>query len=196
MKGLSIKDLIKSLKSGDASPLQYVFEECGYYCTSTLRNKTGCTHEDAEDHFVDAVMIFRDNILKGSLKELSNLKSYLFGICLNLQRQQSRANQKLVHAPDQSVEALFFQDIMEDPMTDGIEGEFSQELLQTCMETLELLTNNCKTILEDFYVFGLNMTEIATKLNLSNANVAKTTKLRCYKKWRELINTHYTSPSM
>ena len=196
MKGLLIEDLIKSLKSGDASPLQYVFEECGHYCISTLRNKTNCSPQDAEDYFVDAVMIFRDNILKGSLKELSNLKSYLYGICLNIQRQNSRANKKLVHAPDQSVEALFFQEIMEDPMTDGIEEEFSEELLQTCMETLELLTANCKAILEEFYVFGSSMTEIAKKLNLSNANVAKTTKLRCYKKWRELINTHYTSPSI
>lgn len=196
MKGISIEDLTKSLKAGDSSPLQFIFEEYGAYCISTLQNTTACSPEDAEDYFVDAVMIVRQNILDGSLTELKNLRSYVYGICLNLFRQNARANKKIVHASDHDAEHFFFQEIAQDPLTEEIEEEFTQELLQTCMETLEQLSDKCRNILEDFYFLGLSMNEIAEKMNFSNASVAKTTKSRCYKKWKELINTHYQSPSI
>jgi len=196
MKGLSNEELLKSLKSGDSAPLKQVFETCGHYCITTLRNSTSCSEEDAEDFFVDAVMLFRDNILNGRLVQITNLQSYLYGICLNLQRQAERAHQKMVYPDANEMLDLFFKEIVDDPLTAGIESEFTEELLQICMDTLEQLSDNCKTILEEFYIFGSTMAEIAAKMNLSNANVAKSTKLRCYKKWRELINTHYTSPSI
>lgn len=196
MKGNSIEDLIKSLKAGDSSPLQFIFEEYGAYCISTLQNTTNCSPEDAEDYFVDAVMIVRQNIIDGSLKELTNLRSYVYGICLNLYRQNNRANKKVVHVSDPVEENYFFQAVTQDPLTETIEGEFTHELMQICMETLDQLNEKCRSILEDFYFFGLNMSEIAEKMNLSNAKTAKTTKSRCYKRWKELINTHYQSPSI
>lgn len=196
MKGLSIESLTESLRSGDSSPLQLVFEECMTYCTSTLCNSTSCSAEDAEDFFVDAVMIFRDKVLDGSLKELTNLKSYIYGICLNLHRQAARSNQKIIHASDNDMEDYFYQEVTLDPLSESLEEDFTQELLQSCMDTLDLLNDSCRSILEDFYFFGMSMAEIAEKMNLSNAQVAKTTKSRCYKKWKELINTHSQSQSI
>ena len=196
MKGLTIEELKKSLKSDDNVAFVHIYETCGNYCIEALHHSTSCSLTDAEEFFVDAIMIFRENILDGKLTELSNMKSYIYGICLNLYRQKNRQNQKFVYASDNSVEELFYQEITQDPLTQSIEDEFTNDMMSSCIETLDLLSAKCKEILEDFYFGKMSMEEIASNMNLSNAQVAKTTKSRCYKKWKELINEHYTSSSV
>ncbi|MEM7657009.1 MAG: hypothetical protein AAF399_12825, partial [Bacteroidota bacterium] len=94
MTDLAFQQLRTHISAGDPAGLKQVFEETHYYCVRTLMKKTRCDEADAEDLYMDAVLVFRENVLSGKLQQLSNLKTYVFGICWNLWRDFQRAKTK------------------------------------------------------------------------------------------------------
>jgi len=51
----------------------------------------------------------------------------------------------------------------------------------------------CKKVLTQYYFDGMNMQEIAKKLNFANTDTAKTKKYKCKKKLDELIENRYST---
>ncbi|MEL6560340.1 MAG: sigma-70 family RNA polymerase sigma factor [Bacteroidota bacterium] len=171
-----IDDIRKALLAGDNSCLQQVFDQCGNYCIKTLKDKYKCSKEDAEDIFIDSIIIFRENVLNNKLQVITSLKGYLLGICVNKYKEQLfKENRQLKHL-DEIVQNWYPEEYEEDDSLKIINNKaFSK------------LSIHCQTILKYFYVEKISMAEIADHLNLANANSVKVTKARCYKKWKDLV---------
>lgn len=159
--------------------LQQLYQLYKADCIGFLKAKNYCDEPIAEGHFTEALIIFRNNVIQGKLTELSNMKSYLIGICINLVRADKYQEEKKIKKVD-SVRLLLYNNDH-----NVIEEDDKEEMMQRCLFALSQVSERCQTILKAFYVHKLSMNEIAEELGLSSKDVAKTLKMRCYKSWIE-----------
>ena len=71
-----------------------------------------------------------------------------------------------------------------------LELELSRKKIKCVEKALGQLDKKCKEIIHASCIQNLSMKEVAKKMGFANANVAKTTKCRCYKKWRNKFKEH------
>lgn len=183
-------DILQRIRANDASALAEVYHSASTYCIRTLRRKTTCDKEDAEDLFMDALLVLRENILSGKLKEISNLNSYVYGICWNLWREQNRRDKKWAAAHDDITHQLLL-------MADQGDIPFAEEELMEKQETIHRVTKalaelgeKCQRLLRMIYIERRTHQEIATVLEFSSSNVVKVTRHRCYQQWVKKVNKH------
>lgn len=184
-------ELQQQIQKNDEQGLRSVFEQGNRYCVRTLIKKTNCSLADAEDIFMDAILIFRENMLNGKLKHLSNLKTYLFGICWNVwrdlnyargrwQREQNEVQRQLYLALEPETKGLSSLEIEE------IKAE-AEHQLKWVQKALENLNKNCQELLKLVYMEKRKYEEVAQIMGFASANVVKVSKYRCHKKWVQEI---------
>jgi len=136
---------------------------------------------------MDSILIFRDNVLKGKLTTLTNLNSYMFGICWNLWREQNRARAKWDAAKSDFEHQILVMETQEDFSFPGEELLEQKALISSVMKALGELGERCQQLLTYVYVEHRSQKEIATLMGFSSANVVKVTRHRCYQQWRKRI---------
>lgn len=183
---MELQEIEASLRADDNKALQYLYLEYGDFCVKRLKSKRQCTIEEAEDLFIEAVMILRENILKKKISSLSNPGYYLYRICENKFLEKLRAD-KNKQAKQSDVEHFFYS---MDHESDFI-GEWDSELSKAADHAFKNLGERCREIIYYFYVDKLSMLEISKLMNLASADVAKNTKARCYKKLVTEANQFY-----
>ena len=182
MKEEAFQKLSSQLKSGNNQGLQDVFEETHSYCVRTLLKKTQCKREDAEDIYMDAVLIFRENVVADKLTHLTNLRTYLFGICLNLWRDHHRAQKKWSQT-ESEWERQFLMEADKQGLDLEEEKEMLKQRLTMVKKALKNLGEKCQTLIQYVYVEQRPHKEVALLMGLANANVVKVTRHRCYQQW-------------
>lgn len=175
----SLVDIREALLSGEYRFIQDLYTSHREYCVQYISNRNYASTEDAEDIFSDAILTVRDNIIDQKLKNANNLKSYILGICLNMAREKNRTHKKNSKKENEVRLLLYGND--HNSMTD--EAEDRNEMIDLCKKALDALDQKCREIIKLFYLDSLDMKEIAERLGFANANVAKSSKSRCYKKW-------------
>lgn len=187
MEEPSLEELKAQFLAHDYQSLRFIFEAYGMYCIENTQKRTGCDAQEAHDSFMDALVIFKDKIIAGELEYLASIRNFLYTICVNTQMERKRQSIRQM-GKSADVRDYLYDDLTDDPFADDV-GELIEdhELLQTCFETLEHLGEKCRQILKLFYVEELSIAEITERLQLSNKNVAKSSKSRCFKKWKEEI---------
>lgn len=171
--------LKEQLKSGQNDYLKVIFEEHGTYCISNIQRKFKCPLEDAEDILVDAILNFRDKILQEKITHITSIRNYIYTTCVNMKREKDYYTYKKKEKEHEVT--LFLYD-----ENDSFQ-EYKEELLTLSLDSFQKLGESCQQILRYFYIYKYSMTEIASKMGLSNANTATVTKARCYKKWLEIV---------
>ncbi len=177
---LNWSSLVDELKNGNNQGLTIFYREYSGYCINRLVKQNKCSMEDAEDIFIEAVMNLREKLVGGQLDRVMNVKSYLYKTCHNMflvrLDQQSRFREKL-----SDIERFYYQSNHQEKYE-----RFDAHLMEATKEAWSNLSERCKDIIHYFYVDNLSMSEIAELMDLSDRNVAKTTKSRCYKKFVEM----------
>ena len=175
--------LAESLKKGKNQVLEPIFRENRKYCIDKLVLDKGCKPEEAEDIYIESIMNFREKILSDKVTYLTDIKYYLAQTCINMFlvriEQKKRWKRNL---PD--VERFFYE-------SDYLVDESKQEhesALKMAKKAWASLGEKCKDIIHYFYIDKLRMNEIADIMGFASADVAKTTKSRCYKRMVELAN--------
>lgn len=179
--------LQQQIQSNDGRGLRSVFEQGNRYCVRTLIKKTNCSLADAEDIFMDAILIFRENMLNGKLKQLSNTKTYLFGICWNLWRDLNYARGRWKREQNEVQRQLY---LAIEPETKGLSSMEVEELkaeaekqLHLVQKALNMLNESCQQLLKLVYLEKRKYAEVAEIMGFASANVVKVSKYRCHKKW-------------
>lgn len=177
---MKLSEMVESFMKNDNKAFEYIFHRCGEYTVNKLIQNRNCTLEEAEDLLMDAILIFRNKMMNDEISFLTNLRSYIYRICDNnylasLKRDVSRS--KLT---EEITEVLYAENAAIDPL-------FSK----AAMDAWNRLSEKCKDIIYLFYVESIRMEEIAKLLGLSNADTAKSTKARCYKKFVSLAKEHF-----
>jgi len=178
---INLKEIRQQFLLGDNQFLTHISREYGLYCIRYLCNKHKCDEDEARGIFTDAMMAFRDSIIKEKMDQVRNLKSYLLGTCLNLFQVGLRAEKRKIDKSDSITQHLY--DDNPNYLDNIIEKESKTEMKKITHLSFQKLDEGCQKILKLFYIEELTMSEIAKEIGLSSDQVAKTTKFRCYKKW-------------
>ena len=183
MLKVSIENIRNELLRGDNKSLGYIYMNSKAYCRNYLRKKYSLDDDEISDLYTDAALVLRQNIINGKVTSLNSINSYLLTICLNLKKKQntefSRAQKK-----SEEIRLLYYQN--EDKEVDS--SAFKQNA-KRAQASLKRLSDKCQKILIAYYVHDLSMKEIASELDFSSSDVAKTSKMRCHKKWIEYFNS-------
>lgn len=167
-------DLLRAeILRGNNSGLSKIFESCAEYCIRGLMKKTNVTKEDAEDIFIESVMNFREKLIDNKLSYLTSIKAYIFRTCYNMYLAKIET-EKRWQRKISDIERYYYS---------SNKGSFDEERMNATKHAWSQLSEKCKDIISYFYIDKLSMTEIAELLNLGNADVAKASKSRCYKKF-------------
>ena len=184
------KELIalrQALAAGDNSSLGFIFDQHADFCIENLVYKNACSRQDAEDIFVDSLLIFRENVINGKVTYLTDVRNYVYTTCRNqylarLQNSQMRDKKlkqitpKIEHTDE------------ENPLIMAEQLEQQEKMIQLSKEAFELLNEKCQKILNLFYVKKLSLKEIADQMGAGNAGVVKTNKYRCLSKLSQLMD--------
>ena len=172
-----------ALVAGNNYFLQQLFDTHQDFCLAYLQQRMGCRIEDAEDVFMDALLIVRENILSGKATHLDNMRDYLLTICLNQQRARLRHWQTVQAATYPITQALYD--------TSPATPQDEHYRMQVARSTFTQLSERCQQVLHYYYVDKLSMAEIASRMGWASAQVAKTSKARCYRCWLKLVNEQH-----
>ena len=175
---MKLEVIIAELKGGNNRVLSDIFRDHGAYCINTLLKKTSCTKEDAEDILVEAVLNFREKAIAGNIEYLTSIRSYLFSTCQNMWLYQYRKIKKSEER--QSDLVRFFYDEWTNILGSKYGEDPKIEMLDLVKKALSTLKEKCQQIIELFYLRNYSMEEIAEHMEFASANVAKTTKSRCF----------------
>lgn len=180
---MNLQTLTDELRSGNNQCLEIIFKSHGKACVDLYKSKGGCSTEDAEDVLIESVMAFRENLIEGKAAYLTNVRSYLFSIGMNICRARRRQrNREEERKPDV---LQYFYDYLDNGSQD--EGECRDEMIAVSEKAMESLGEKCREILTLFYLESKSMKQIAEKMGFSGSAVAKTTKSRCFKKLMQAV---------
>jgi len=183
MVELNLKSLSSTLKKGDNSLLEKIFRENKKYCIDKLVFEKNCMQEEAEDIYVEAIINFREKVLADKVTYLTDVKYYLGQTCLNMFYVRIKQKQRWDRNTS-DIERFFYES---DYVIDEDDYDYNRAMNIT-RKAWSLLKEKCKDIIHYFYIDRLKMSEIAELMDFSSADVAKTTKSRCYKKMLELAH--------
>jgi RNA polymerase sigma factor (sigma-70 family) len=179
-----LKNLRDDLLCNDSEQLKTIYLKYKDDCVGLLIAKMHISSEKAEDIFIDALLVLRQNIISERITKLSSVKSYLSSTCINMVRESWTYDSR-IRKKEQNVRLLFY----ENNHKHKEEVMDEEELRKIAMKALSRLSDKCRSILIAFYVYKTPMKEIAEEFGFSSADVAKMTKSRCFKAWLKEVKS-------
>ena len=185
MEKLSDEDICSWLRFGNETnhdrALNQIYNEHYTVILAHVKKNSG-DDDDALDIFQDAVVVFYENLRKGKFELKSSIRTYLFSVARNLWLNKLKAKKRTVGMADE-----FDAVSLDDNSLDVLEANEKTKLL---MKIIDEVNGDCKKLLLMYYYDRLRMDEIALRLNLANANVAKSKKLSCMRKLKNLVSKY------
>ncbi|MEZ4828724.1 MAG: sigma-70 family RNA polymerase sigma factor [Bacteroidia bacterium] len=124
---------------------------------------------------------------------MTNVKTYMFGICWNLWRDLNRAK-NLVGSSESEIERQFFLLSAHDPQREEDDKEWVKEQVSLVKAALMNLGEKCRQLLTYVYIEERPQKEIAQLMNFASPEVVKVTRHRCYQQWVRLIEQTESRP--
>lgn len=165
-------EYIQGLKNNNDVVLRALYKKFYNLVLKYVVNNSG-NSELAADVYQETIIVLYENVQKPTFELNCQLQTYIFSIAKRLWLKQLRNHGKVIRFNEDEEDDLV--DVSEE-ITDHLNKESDIEKMTASMETLG---EPCKTILKDFYVYKLNMEEIAEKFGYTNADNAKTQKYKC-----------------
>ncbi|MDA0194311.1 MAG: sigma-70 family RNA polymerase sigma factor [Bacteroidetes bacterium] len=170
-------EILAKVSKGDEAALDYLYKKHYQMMIKIVLNNNG-TEQEAKDVYQDALIVFWQKALKGNLVLTSKISTYIYSICLNLWRKELDRKSRLIHEEHEVGEEVDY------------EIEERGRIIRQCIEELG---DVCKRILTYYYFDGMNMNEIAERLEFANTDTAKTKKYKCKKRLDQMIKTRFSS---
>ena len=138
--------------------------------------KNNGTVEEANDVYQDALIVFWQKAISGNLKITAKISTYLYSICKNCWLKELNRKKRLSYTEHEvSIAEPNHEDMMSKVVQDA----------------MEVLGDPCKSVLIYYYFNQMSMSEIADRMNYSNANTVKAKKYKCKKRLDVLIKKNY-----
>lgn len=170
-------EVIDRIKKGDDSAAEFLYEK-HYRMMVRLIVKNSGTENDAQDIYQDAIIVFWEKVTSGNLVLTSKISTYLYSICNNLWRKELERRRRLSsEEADKPVE----MDISKD------------ERISSIHECINKLSDTCQKVLKFYYFDNMSMSDIAERLDFSNADTAKTKKYKCKKELDKMVLSNYSA---
>ncbi len=166
--------IIALIRQGkNEKPVKVLYKE--FPKVKALILKSGGSSQMAEEIFNDSLVLMIEKVFHPDFQLTSKLTTYLYGINRFLLKNELRKQNKNNHDLEWS-DTLIISD-------EDLGYDFEKEKQLTLMEQiLEQISEKCKEILRMFYFQKQNMESIASRLDFSSVNSAKTQKYKCIEK--------------
>lgn len=138
---------------------------------SFVRNNSGI-EQDGVDMFHEGIIVLDRNIRNGKFREEGSIKGYLFSTCKLLWMNQIRKNTRVSYTDDAF---KLDETVHETPESLSLRKEQATVL----RKLLATLGEKCQKVLE-LWKLSYSMEEIAERVGLQNATIARKQKYRCY----------------
>lgn len=170
-------DYINRIIKNDENALTELYDK--YYGSfNAFFKKYGLDSSEIPDAYQDTMIALYQNIHHGKLKILDgSLKTYIWGI--GKHKVIDMVRKKALKVPEIELEEV------ESIVIEDSELNNHQKLLH---KHFKELGESCKQILKYFYYEGLTIDEIVSISEYKDANTVKSTKSRCIKQLKSLIN--------
>ena len=178
MKRISEKDLT-TIRQGDTGPLKKIYEAHYAVNVAKLQIRMNSSKEDAEDLMMDTMLMLRDNIMNGSFKN-ENVGGYLLTLGINRWRNKIKRDRRLQE---------YDPGLMEKELASKSETKNEPNpKVRAIFRAMDMMKGNCKTLLTRNLVDGIPLQTLVMELEYKSYDVIKTTKSRCVKKLRAIVN--------
>ncbi|MCB0687019.1 MAG: sigma-70 family RNA polymerase sigma factor [Saprospiraceae bacterium] len=177
--------LLEDIKSGGVKRQQaiatiYRDSQLKNQVVSFVRNNSG-NSEEGIDIFHEGIIAMDDNVRKDKYRGDGNLKAYLYSICRFLWLNRLKKDKRMVYTEDANT---LDQVNVETPESLSLEDE-QKNILN---DLLGRLGDKCQQILE-MWKLSYSMEEIAEKVGLDNAGIARRQRYNCYQKLLSIIDS-------
>jgi RNA polymerase sigma factor (sigma-70 family) len=178
-EGSIINNWASQLSAGETLWLDDFYKENRSAFLQWGEKKFSLEKDELLDIYQNAMIVLYENIKHNRIDELqSSVATYLYGIAKNLVYKYYRKNELINRHEVRLSEHYQFLLSGNDEMESKYEKIYS---------ALEAMKEPCKTILSLFYISGLKLSLVASKLDYSSTDVLKTQKSRCLKRLKELV---------
>ncbi len=144
-----------------------------------VRNNSGSS-EEGVDIFHEGIIALDDNVRKDKYRGDGNIKGYLYSICRFLWLNKIKKNKRITYTEDST---KLDQVSIDTPESLSLEDEQKQILNRL----LAMLGEKCQQILE-LWKLSYSMEEIAEKVGLDNAGIARRQRYNCYQKLLSIVD--------
>ena len=170
------QQILDHISRGDESALDYLNKKYYPMMTKMVLKNNG-TVEEANDVYQDALIVFWQKAISGNLKITAKISTYLYSICKNYWLKELNRKKRLSYTEH---EGSINESNHEDTISKAVR------------DAMEILGDPCKSVLIYYYFNQMSMSEIADRMNYSNANTVKVKKYKCKKRLDVLIKKNYS----
>jgi RNA polymerase sigma factor (sigma-70 family) len=172
------KKLIERLRTSDPEAYKTLYRRFFKSVSHFIVNNSG-SEEDAKDVFQEAVIVLH-NQLKNNEFELScKPGTYLYSVARFIWLKKLKKASLFTTLGDDE------QDFVE--VDDSEIDSERMDQLGKMQHSLVNLGEPCRTLIEDYYIRNLSMTQIAEKFGYTNPENAKNQKYKCMMRLKKLF---------
>ena len=169
--------LQKRLRDGDRKALEQLYTQYKEAFIAYLSDRV-LSQDQLEDLYQDSVVaLFQNFVLKQLELESSSVKTYLLAIGKNKAAARFRGPQLVSREEIEPKEAIY-----------QIEKEDLSEEQLALKKAFRRLSESCRELLRMHYYRGLTDKEIEEMTDYKDINTIKSSRSRCLKKLKSLIN--------
>jgi RNA polymerase sigma factor (sigma-70 family) len=177
------EQLLRGIKENDPAILKYIYK--AYYPSVFyfITNNNG-SDEEAKDIYQEAVIILYENLQEEEFTLSCKVQTYIYSVCRKLWLKSLLNKNRFRGRLDDIEEFIPLEGLDE-------ELEEKEERLRSMKESMLLLGEPCRTLLENFYMEGLSMQEISERFGYTNADNAKNQKYKCLLRLKKIFFENY-----
>lgn len=171
--------LIEGIKLDRNDALEVLYKR--YYSTVLhLVISNNGTEHDAKDLYQETVLIVYEKFRYGNTELSCSLKTFIYSIARNLWLKKLKKNGSGNVSISDNESFLNLVDDMEN-------AESNEKIYEQISSALQNLGEPCRSLIEDFYIKGMNMLSITEKYAYSNSDTAKTQKYKCLMRLKKMF---------
>lgn len=180
---VSDEDFLNGIKLADNVAIKSLYKIHFPMVLNFVLNNSG-DEDEAKDLYQEGFMVFYDQVRREGFALTCKIKTYLYSVCRRLWLKKLNENsRKLKKIGDDDDFADLGNDI-----SFITENEIKFEIVSKAMEKLG---EPCKSLIIDFYIKDLNMTEISDKFGYTNPDNAKNQKYKCLQRLKKIFFIDY-----
>lgn len=169
---------IDGLRSGNNEILNALYKKYYTIVLKFIVNNNG-SEQAAQDIYQETVIVLYENAQKPGFELNCQLQTYIYSVAKRLWLKQLKKNGKTFLFKEEEENEVV------DVANDVSRHEEKEKDIEKMNKSLQELGEPCSTLMKDFYVFKLNMDEIAEKFGYTNADNAKNQKYKCLQRLKK-----------
>lgn len=171
--------ILDRITEGDMSALAGLYEQNRETIRSLVRSNSG-TRPEADEILHEALIVLWQRIRAGRFELRAQLGTFVYATAQNLWRRRLARRRKEPLVDPGSVDAA-------DETVSVLDDLAQSELAEAVRDSLEHLSEPCRSLLIAFYWEECSMAEIALRFRLANADTAKAKKYQCKEQLRKIL---------